>query len=68
LRSEFVPDAASAANLALVAIEAADVVLIKGSRGVRTEQVAQALVRAHAGSAASPARAAPESSSSGGAR
>lgn len=70
LSTEFASDAAAAASLAVARVQADDVVLIKGSRGVRTELIAQALRQAHGSGVAAAARAAlePEASRQGAAR
>jgi len=44
VRSEFVPDAAAAAELLLPLLSAPAVVLVKASRGVRAEQVVEAVI------------------------
>jgi UDP-N-acetylmuramoyl-tripeptide--D-alanyl-D-alanine ligase len=49
--ARFVPDATAAARLATELVGTDDVVLVKGSRAVGTEEVVRALLRAHGGSA-----------------
>jgi UDP-N-acetylmuramoyl-tripeptide--D-alanyl-D-alanine ligase len=65
LHARFVAEAGEGAKLALDEVRPGDVVLVKGSRGVRTERVAQALLAAHGGRGPHSEAGAPQRASGG---